>query len=690
MLPFSSADSTAPSYLNTHPMESSRLLNSLVEIVKTVEGASSNNSIDDIINSQILRRLLSAIYFRDVETLKHSRRVGLISVGIGSRLGWESDELRLIEIASLLHDIGKIGIPDHILHKPGKLSPDEAEYISAYHRVAVELLQACQANSDLVEIVAQSHGISLETNLQSHEIALSLGARILAVADAYESLSSAKAYRPAFGESEALTILHNQSEKNFDRNVVAALERWLSSEEAEVLDDESAAEAAIRANAPTTDTAKANMACICQLFQYLHLLEGLYDAFYIIDESRRVVTWSTGAVRLFGFPAVDLIGHPWHRSIVASSTSEYDPIEIAFTEAKPNCHSLKLKDVEGTDREFDVQSVPIFSDDGTVVAVAEFICDGNQSRKHRGQFRKLQIAATHDALTGVVNRGELDEQIKQVYSSWKDEQTIPFSIVFLDIDHFKAINDQHSHAVGDRVLVDIARLIQDELYSGEIVGRYGGEEFVILCPETPLETAIDRAERVRRVIMNAKISSREELSVTASFGVAQVEPGDTSESVIKRADEALFDAKKSGRNRTCHRSTRRLKESATAEQEKLKQQWICRAEIVTNVASSMLPTKLKGYVLDNAAQILEIKEDELLLQVGAPGIFGGWGSKPDRQPLKVHIAFQELPRNENVAGNKKIMLHTTVEPIGRPSKHDTFHTRATLMIESLRSYLIAD
>ncbi len=690
MLPFSSSDTPAASYLNTHPMESSRLLNSLIEIVKTVEGASSNNSIDQIINSQILRRLLSATYFRDVETLKHSRRVGLLSVGIGSRLGWESDELRLIEIASLLHDIGKIGIPDHILHKPGKLSPDEAEYITAHHRVAVELLQACRANSELIEIVAQSHGIDFETNLQSHEIALSLGSRILAVSDAYESLTSSKPYRPAYDEKEALKILHDQSEKGFDRNVVAALERWLNSDEAEVLDDESAAEAAVRANAPTTETAKANMACICQLFQYLHLLESLYDAFYIVDDSRRVVTWSTGAARLFGFPAVDLIGQSWHRSIVASTTSKKDPIEIAFTEFKPHCHILNLKDVEGADREFDVQSVPIFNDEGKVVAVAEFICDGNESKKHRGQFRKLQMAATRDALTGVVNRGELDELTEQVFAKWEAEPTIPFSVVFLDIDHFKAINDRLSHAIGDRVLIDIARLIQDELYSGEIIGRYGGEEFVILCPETPLETALERAERVRRAIMDAKIAGREDLRVTASFGVAQVEPGDTTETVIKRADQALYDAKNAGRNRTCHRATRRTKESPTAEQVKNQKQWIYRTEIVTCVASSMLPAKLKGYVLDNLSEILEVNENELLLQVGVPGVFGGWGSKTDRQPVKVHIEFQDLPRDEKVAGTKRILLKTTTEPIGRPSKHSTFHTRAMYVVESLRSYLIAD
>ncbi len=676
------------SYLNSHPMESSRLLNSLIDIVQTVENSPSGSPIDEIINTQILRRLLTAIHFRDIQTLKHSRRVGIISVGIGSRLGWEDSELRLIEIASLLHDVGKIGIPDHILQKPGRLSPDEAEYIASHHRVAIEILQATQASQELIQIVAQAHGVKVDTD-DSNEKTSSLGARILAVADAFESLTSARSYRPAFDEKSALKILHEQSGKEFDRNIVAALERWLDSHESRGLHDNSAAEAAVQANAPTTDSAKANAACFCQLFQYLHLMESLYDAFYLIDDKRRVVIWSMGAAKLFGFPAVDLIGQPWHRSVVTANGPKPDPVEVAFQSAQSNCHALTLKDLEGNDQEFDVQTVPILDLNQRVVATAELICDGNESKKHRGQFRKLHMAATRDALTGVVNRGELDDKMIQVFNKWNSEPTIPFSIVFLDIDHFKEINDRLSHSVGDRVLIDVARLIQDELYSGEIVSRYGGEEFVILCPETPLETALERAERLRRAIMGTKIAEREDLRVTASFGVAQVEPNDDPESLMKAADKALYEAKNSGRNRTCHRKISAVQTAPTTEQKK-QSDWIHHAEITTCVASSMLHIKLKGYVLDNMAKILDVKEDSLLLQVGSPGLLGGWGNKQERQPVKVWIDIHKLPNNEKVSGTRRILLKTRTEPIGRPAKKDTFHTRAAIVVESLRSYLIAD
>lgn len=689
MSPVSPSASSINRFSGSHPMDSSRLLNSLVKLVEPVENSSSTNPVDGILNLNVLRRLLAALCYRDAETLKHSRRVGILSVGIGTRLGWEEDELRLIEIASLLHDIGKIGIPDHILFKPGKLSPDEAEYIASHHCVAVELLQACHADRDLVGIVAQSHGIDWNPNHQ-RDNETSLGSRILAVADAFDSLTTEKPFRDAFSEKETLNILHDQTGKGFDRNVVAALERWLSTEDSNSLHDAQSANAAISANSPATPEAITDASNMCHLFQYVHLCESLYDAFYVVSEQRNVILWSIGATRLFNFQAYDLIGQPWSRSIVATSSRPDDPLEKAFVENLPQCHDLNLKDLHGSIREFGVQSVPILDEEGYVVAIAELICDNNQSKKNRGQFRKLQMAATRDALTGVVNRGELDEQLEKVHSKWESEPTIPYSVVFLDIDHFKLINDNHSHAVGDRVLVDIARLVQDELYSGEIIGRYGGEEFVILCPETPLETALERAERLRRAIADNSIAGREEIKVTASFGVAQIEDGDTSKSVIKRADTALYEAKNSGRNRTCHRSTRKLNSKNNNDPKSKKEKWIHEVEIVTCVASVMLPKKLQGFVQDNNSKLIDVNESELVIHVGTPPLLGGWGSKTEKQPVKVLIEIADLPRDENKSGTKRILLKTTTEPIGRPSKHETFYQRAIYVTETLRSYLIAD
>ena len=665
------------------------LLNSLLQLSKASQIPTPPNELDDIISVHVLRRLLAAIHFRDVKVLKHSRRVGILSVGIGSRLGWEDMQLRLIEIAALLHDIGKLGVPDHILYKPGRLSPDETEFIASYNRVALEVLHSCHIHHEITSTISRAHGLD-DDSQGCRKKESTLGSRILAVADAFDSLTTDQSYRPAYDTDRALRILEEQTGKGFDRNVVAALERWLCSDRAGLLDDEDAEQASINANAPHDDASRLNAFRLCQAFQYLHSFESLYDAFYLIDEEQRVIMWSAGAARMFGFSTEDLVGQTWHRSIVSTAKAKPDPVDFCLETGQAQCHQLNLRDFEGQTQSFDVQTLPVYDDTGKVQAAMELICDGNQSKKHRGQFRKLQMAATRDALTGVLNRGELEQRLGLAFDSWTVDPDVPYCVMFVDLDHFKAINDRLSHAVGDRVLIDVARLIQDELYSGEQVGRYGGEEFVVLCPETPLEVAIERSERLRRAIMGAEIAGREDLRVTASFGVAQIEEGDNSDSVVKRADEALYDAKNSGRNRTCHRVTKNWNVAKQAVAAPKRSEWVHKAEITACVAKGMLPIKLTGYVQDKGAKLVNVSEDELIVKVGQGGLFGGWGKKGDKQPVKIRIEIQDIPENEQVSRTRRIRLVTATEPIGRPKTLEEFERRACHAIEDLRSYLIAD
>src|SRR5262249_49495975 len=139
--------------------------------------------------------------------------------------------LKLLEVASLLHDVGKIGVPDSILFKPGKLNPDEAELMSLHHHVAVDVLQACRVDHTVGQIVSQSRDF---THDHWHERQKSagtthLGARILSVADAYDSLRSEQIFRKAKAHEEAIKILVENTGNRFDANIVTALARWSNS-----------------------------------------------------------------------------------------------------------------------------------------------------------------------------------------------------------------------------------------------------------------------------------------------------------------------------------------------------------------------------------------------------------------------------------------------------------------------------
>ncbi len=660
---------------------------SLLRLVKQSKpDENTSSSTAQIIPVTVLRHLLSALHFRDINTLRHSRRVGLISVGIASRLGWENKELRMIEMASLLHDVGKLGIPDHIIHKPGKLSPDEADYIAIFHKVGVELLQACQVHPKVVEVIAQSH-----TNNSDSIKEFSLGSRILAVSDAYDSLTTTQTFRAAFSREEAMKILEEQAGKRFDRNVVSALSRWLDSPDASVLQEERAGYVAMNTNGIVDEETQTGAALICQLFSYLYTLESLYEAFYFVDTEQKIVIWSAGAVKLFGKSAKEMIGQRWKRSLVSQLKQSLttDALDKAFHTGQPQCHRMRPNTKGNDQRELDVQALPILDENNNVAGVAELLCDGTRSKRNSGQFRELQLAATKDALTGVLNRGELDGQIKLVHQRWEANPGTKYSVVFFDLDHFKAINDRLSHSVGDQVLIDVAQLVEDELYSGEIIGRYGGEEFVVLCPETELDHAIERAERLRRLINSSNFADREDLRVTASFGVAQVEPGDKMAEVVKRADEALYDAKHSGRNRTCSRSVSPNTLASSKSESKLKQ-WVLNSEITAQVTADLLPMKLAGFVEDNFSRIVSVTKDKVIINVGKSGFLSGWGSTPHKQPIRLTMEIHEPPADAFISRNKRILLKVVTTPISKPSSPDAFQNRALHVIETLRSYLIAD
>lgn len=159
----------------------------------------------------------------------------------------------------------------------------------------------------------------------------------------------------------------------------------------------------------------------------------------------------------------------------------------------------------------------------------------------------LRISQT-DKLTGLYNRTKIDEVfLRETERAFRYER--PFSILMLDADHFKRVNDELGHLAGDRVLVQIADCISMTLRGTDYVGRWGGEEFLILCPETSLPDAVIVAERIGQAIREADYPAGR--LQTASIGVAQFHAGDSADTLLKRADEAMFRAKAEGRNRVC-------------------------------------------------------------------------------------------------------------------------------------------
>ena len=242
-----------------------------------------------------------------------------------------------------------------------------------------------------------------------------------------------------------------------------------------------------------------------------------------IEYSQGYLFWY-GIYALFVLLVVGLLtGFTVRRILMALSTLTY-----ALRQVEQNEDFSVRIDVKSTD-EFDQFSLSV-----------------NSLLSYTGKLikEKEYLAAT-DLLTGVMNRRSFisaaEREIKR-----NQRYAIPLSLIFCDIDLFKAINDQHGHAVGDQVLVEFARVFKETLRGTDYIGRWGGEEFIVLCVDTDLEAAKRLSEMLRQKIMALSIESVSKL--TCSFGVAQKKEAETFDALCKRADQALYEAKDNGRN----------------------------------------------------------------------------------------------------------------------------------------------
>lgn len=160
---------------------------------------------------------------------------------------------------------------------------------------------------------------------------------------------------------------------------------------------------------------------------------------------------------------------------------------------------------------------------------------------------RLQTLSHLDALTGINNRYAIDKSIAQLLAEPR-QRTV--ALILMDIDHFKRINDRRGHAVGDKILQQFALLVGSNIRSQDVFGRWGGEEFLLICPDSSIDNAFYLAEKIRRIISETLFEEEKPMAVTASFGVSTILPDEDFMSAFRRVDTALYKAKFSGRNCT--------------------------------------------------------------------------------------------------------------------------------------------
>lgn len=686
------------------PTASTRLLLDLLRLSRNGNLATTTDpkadALDGVITRPVLRSLLAALRLRDLNTIHHVRRTAIFATGLARFLGWDGVALRKLEIAALLHDVGKIGVPDHVLFKPGPLNPAEEELFALQHHVGIDVLQACRVHQDVLDIITQSNP-NFDSSLHS-ATEMHLGSRILAIADAYDSLSHKQSYRDAKSHEEILSILGGSAGTRFDGNLVNLMNRWIQAEGPPSINEMQ--EPAKLQGAGFFQLAEEMQASsLCHIFSYLHGLESTYDGFYLVDSDLRFRIWNTGMERLLGQDAARMLDQTWTSRQIAFADKQGRPLADA---ARPmsgviqgghaQTAQLQIQHVEGHWLNVEIMTVPMIDHDGSLQGVAEIFRDLSQDRRRRREDKDLRKRATRDALTGVHNRGELERTLESLLADFNQESNPePMSLIFLDVDHFKNINDTYLHKTGDQVLIGLAKLLKSEMYSGETIGRYGGEEFVIVCPSTNLKQAVVKAERLRMAISTSTLCEVLELRVTVSFGVTQVEPGDTIGDVFGRADKALFTSKDNGRNRTTAITKREfLGGKPVSPQIESAPTYDFEGSFMACVTSDMIVLKMSSFVREQHARLVTTAHDHVVLRVGGTLFLPFWGRQEKLQPIELDITFGPPPKDllvpKRQGASERTYVQVKIKPRGWPQDVATFQSRARHAFRLLKSNFVAD
>lgn len=657
--------------------------------------------------------LLRTMKIRDAGIIRHGQRIGTIARGIASLLGWEPAQQAELELAALLHDLGKIGVPESILRKPGKLSSEEYDFVSLYHHAATSLLQALHVDTNLISMLSMLHqnfdGAGVEVDGTGASQHLPLAPRILAVADAYDSLSSPKSYRRGMTHEEVLKILIEQSGSRYDGNVVRTLNRWYEADGDELF---SLGDPLGEPEIPNamSDDERNEMVVLTQILNILYQFHSLYDGFFIVDANQNYCVWSDGMQELSTRSLEQIVGRSWQSSdvrlspITQTSKSESEPKEEIVPQVLRNGRAVFASRVcevdDNRQLSVDVYTMPITGGVNKVQGVVQlFRCKGGVRRQSR-EYVELKLAATRDALTGVANRGQLETQLRHLLDDFHNhEGARSLSAIFLDVDKFKNINDTYGHKAGDQVLVDLTRLLQHETYSGEIIARYGGEEFVVLCPDTDLQAAVRRAERLRDAIQKSSAGGVSSLNVTSSFGVSTAHLGDTVQTLLERADSCLYRAKETGRNRTCWED--QDKDEADADQPVAEESESRVTEINgvmmfsqdIDMSTSLELTAMKLNAFISTVDDIKVTHQEhghLKLKMGSVGFTRRWGTTPERQAIEMDIRFETMRESDRDSGKGRTRRRVAVAivPVGKVPDCATFELRCLQVMLQLRSYLL--
>ncbi|MCC7087284.1 MAG: diguanylate cyclase [Pirellulales bacterium] len=648
-------------------------------------------------------------------TAAHCVRVAIRCSAWATAMQLSSAARDALEVAALLHDVGKIGVPDRILLKPSPLTRDEQAMVDRHWQIGKSILETCCNVPEVIEIVEHAptwfDGTRLRRDCKGSQ--LPAGARMLAIVDAFDSMTTAQVYRPAMSHERALHELWDLAGRQFDPELVLRFaelfardqqttnclvgRRWL-----EQLEGTSA-------NSPWlmhTISTEAKVD-VHHHFQR-ELLDNMYDGVIFLDAEGRVTYWNRGAERLTGISEQSILQSPFSLSLLNLRDVDGKPLGdeqcLFLAPLREGGQSLRRVTIRGrNDKELpvDAHAIPISDSKGTVLGLSLLLHDASGQASLEERCQELCEKVKHDPLTQLANRAEFD-RVLALFVSVHLERRLPCSLVICDLDKFKHINDVFGHLVGDEVIKSFSRLLKSLCHPGDLVARFGGEEFVILLADCDNPAAVVRAEEIRHAFSTIAQPSLGGKFCTASFGVTELQAGDDAQTMLNRADRALLMAKDGGRNRVVQ-----LGSGLSGGAEKNRRRFdlwrtsppgaLVDRHLLTRVPLGMALEKLRGFISDHQAEVAAVDDARVELIVYPSRTRFGRRESDRAVPLLVELEFKEERTTvTNLSGQPAGSVATTRVHVciglikDRDRRRADVVEQARRLTASVRAYLIAD
>ena len=556
------------------------------------------------LNMRTIEALALAIEAKDHTTHTHLQRVRTYAVEMGKELDLSEDEIEALRAAALLHDIGKLAVPEQIISKPGKLTPEEFEKMKVHPIVGAEILERVAFPYPVAPIVRSHHekwdGSGYPDGLMNTEIPI--GARILSAVDCLDALASHRQYRPALPLNAAMNKVKEQSGTSFDPKIVEILEqRYVEWERMALMQEASIATLGLsktarveRGQEPAAGFAKwsepsgtggpenpdflASIASARQEAQTMFELSQDLGVSLSLSETLSLLSMRLRKMIPYDSIAVFVNRNGWLLPELVSGENFrlLSSLKVRMGEGlcgwvaenckpivngNPQVEAGYVVDPEQHRTMQSALAVPLEGLNGVVGVLAMYhsgrdaftpdhlrilLAVGSKvalSVENALKYQQAESSATTDFLTGLPNARSLFVHLAQELARCRRMKT-GLAVMVCDIDGFKQINDSFGHLEGDKLLREFSMKLKDACRGYDYVARMGGDEFVITSPGLTPEAAVEKAERLNEVAIEAGrlICGREIIALSVGTAFCP-EDGYDVERLLAEADRRMYSMK---------------------------------------------------------------------------------------------------------------------------------------------------